>query len=63
LHETSSAAADEYPSLPQTKPCRPGKVPETVTGGARDPPKLEARPASRVRTFLKSHIPMRSAAQ
>jgi pimeloyl-ACP methyl ester carboxylesterase len=29
----------------------------------RDPPELKARTIDRVRTFLKSHIPMRSAAQ
>jgi pimeloyl-ACP methyl ester carboxylesterase len=29
----------------------------------REPPELKARTINRVRTFLKSHIPMRSAAQ
>jgi hypothetical protein len=29
----------------------------------REPPELKARMINRVRTFLKSHIPMRSAAQ
>jgi len=29
----------------------------------RDPPELKARTIDRVRTFLKSHVPMRSAAQ
>ena len=29
----------------------------------RDPPELKARTINRVRTFLKSHVPMRSAAQ
>ena len=29
----------------------------------RDPPDLKARTVNRVRTFLKSHVPMRSAAQ
>jgi len=29
----------------------------------REPPELKARTINRVRTFLKSHVPMRSAAQ
>jgi len=29
----------------------------------REPPDLKARTINRVRTFLKSHIPMRAAAQ
>jgi hypothetical protein len=29
----------------------------------RDPPELKARTINRVRTFLKSHVPMRDAAQ
>jgi hypothetical protein len=29
----------------------------------REPPELKARMINRVRTFLKSHLPMRAAAQ
>jgi hypothetical protein len=29
----------------------------------REPPELKARTINRVRTFLKSHVPMQSAAQ
>jgi hypothetical protein len=58
--------ADDTPSHPPPTPIDVASLApnaEITVFPWREPPELKARTINRVRTFLKSHVPMRNAAQ